>query len=409
MEDIIIDFGLFYILFSIVLFFLFRKYLISVLDPLLFVVLMLSSSLSLSIDSSIFPYVCICTLVFLLSFKLVGLTSRNENPLDVVTHLNLLKVFSILLFLVYFISSIYIFYVSGIPLLTDNPTESKIANYGEGTGWIRRILFLSAYIPIGLSLIIITSKQKKSFVLVFILYLFVAILQGSKGGFIFSISVFWYLYQQKNIWLSNSYKIRKVIKNNVKFFLVLTVLLFVFIVMKESKNEDQKPIFSIGFRLMEFGDVMLYYKWDDVRTFFSPLKPINFFEYEFNGILGMLRFADYLEPLGYQMTKVIWDTGTDSAIVGPNTVFFVRGHIFFGFLGGIIYSFLVGLLIAFLRKKIISARVTNLFLYSLVIYLFFQLPLYLKESSLVVSSLFDFVLYLSPLLIVSIILTKKFY
>ncbi|MFV8341082.1 hypothetical protein [Flavobacterium sp. XS2P39] len=180
--------------------------------------------------------------------------------------------------------------------------------------------------------------------------------------------------------------------------------------MKESEIEGQDPIFSIGFRLMEFGDVMLYYKTQVVRDHFVNLNFVDFILNEFNGILGMLRLTSYSEPLGYQMVKAFWNTSSlfDDVVLGPNTVFFVKGHVFFGYIGGIVYSFLMGLLSAHFRKKIIEIKIKNIFMYAIAVYVFFQIPGFLKEFSQSVSTVFDFVFYLGPIILFSLILKEIF-
>jgi hypothetical protein len=194
--------------------------------------------------------------------------------------------------------------------------------------------------------------------------------------------------------------------------LIVTVVLFLSIVIKEAEIEEEggNPIFSIGFRLMEFGDVMIYYKTQIVRDVFANFNFIDYFLYEFNSIFGMLKLTDYYEPMGYQMVKAFWSSSSlfDDVVLGPNTVFFIRGHIFFGYIGGIIYSFLIGILTAYFRKKIIEIRITNIFKYAIYIYFFFLIPGFLKEFNQAVGTMFDFVFYLSPIFFLSLIIKESF-
>ncbi|GIZ07429.1 O-antigen polymerase [Flavobacterium sp. UMI-01] len=409
MEETVLKYGGYYLLFSVILFFLFRKFLLSVFDPFLFVVLMMSSSLCLSVDSSIFHYVAISIFSFYLGFKCIGVPKRSKLKIDYFVDLRLLEIFTLLFFSLFFFVSIFIFKTAGIPLLSENPSEAKTSSFVEGTGWIRRIIFLSGFLPVCLSILLIASKKKLFYGFIFFLYALVAILQGSKSGLILSISIFWYFYQQNNIWKDSSLRLKRIIRSKIKYFLLITAFVFISIVLKESVIENQDPIFSVAFRLMEFGDVMLYYKMPDVRLFFSNLNFFDFFLYEFNGILGMLRIMDYYEPLGYQMVKAFWNTSSlfDDVVLGPNTVFFVRGHIFFGYIGGVFYSYLMGLSAAYLRKIIIEWEVKNVFVYALLVYVFFQIPTFLKESSQGVSSLFDFLFYLGPIFLISLFINES--
>lgn len=410
MEEAVLKYGIYYFGFTVILLLLFKKYLLSIFDPFLFVILMMSSSLCLSVDSTIFYYVAISIFSFYLGYKIIGVPKRNTIKVENVVDLRLLEIFTLIFFILYFIISVFIFKTSGIPLFSDNPTESKTASFVEGTGWIRRIIFISSFLPVCLSLLLITSRKKKIYGFLFAIYALISVLQGSKSGLILSISIFWYFYQQNSIWNNRSLRLKRMIRSKIKYFLAITVFIFISIVLKESVIENEDPIFSIAFRLMEFGDVMLYYKMPEVRAFFANLNFFDFFLHEFNGILGMLRITDYYEPLGYQMVKAYWNTSSlfDDVVLGPNTVFFVKGHIFFGYIGGAVYSFLMGLSSAYVRKLIIEMKVKNVFIYAVFVYLFFQIPTFLRESSQGLSSMFDFVFYLGPIFIVSLAINESF-
>jgi oligosaccharide repeat unit polymerase len=408
MKDTLLQYGFFYVCFTILLFYSFRKYIISIFDPFVFTILMMSSSLSMSFESSFFTYVLISISSFIFGFKLIGLPKRNIAIIENVVDTRLLEIFTILFFILYFIITVYMLKDTGIPLLSENPTESKTSMFTEGTGWIRRITFLSPLLTICICLSLIVSKRKSFFVIIFIIYVFLSMLGGSKSGLIWIIAVFWYIYQQENLWSDSVLHIKKLIKSKVKYFVVVTLVLFVFIAIKESEIEGADPIYSIGFRLMEFGDVMLYYGKEEVRNFFSHLNFVDFVLYEVNGVFGMLRLTNYYEPLGYQMVKAYWNTDSlfNDVVLGPNTVFFVRGHIFFGYIGGVVYSFLIGVFAAYVRKRIIEMKVRNIFIYALAVYFFFQIPGFLREFSQSVSSLFDFCFYLGPIIILSLMIKE---
>ncbi|MCV2483984.1 oligosaccharide repeat unit polymerase [Flavobacterium sp. SH_e] len=412
MEELVLRFGLYYIFFSFLLFFLFKKYLLSIFDPFLFTVLMMASSLSLSTDSYFFFYVFFSILTFTIGFRLIKLPVRNDTKIEKLIDLQLLEIFTILFFILYVVLSLYFLKLSGVPLFSDNPTEAKISRFVEGTGWMRRVFFLSNFLLICICLLLIVSKKRFIFFVMFVAYFLLSILQGSKSGALGIVAVFWYFYQQNNIWSDSVIYIKKLIKSKMKYFLIVTAVLFLSIVIKEAQieEEDGNPIFAIGFRLMEFGDVMIYYKTQIVRDSFANFNFIDYFLYEFNSIFGMLRLTDYYEPMGYQMVKTYWSTSSlfDDVVLGPNTVFFVRGHIFFGYIGGIIYSFLVGILTAYFRKKIIEIRITSVFRYALAVYGFFLIPAFLKEFNQAIGTMFDFVFYLGPIFFLSLIIKESF-
>ena len=86
-------------------------------------------------------------------------------------------------------------------------------------------------------------------------------------------------------------------------------------------------------------------------------------------------------------------SSVSDVITGPNTVFLVRGHIFFGYIGGIVYCYLMGWLFSFLRKRILSYKITNIFVYAVLVFIFFNLDGLLREFNQYFSVFFDFFIY----------------
>ena len=405
MEELVFNFGIWYIFYVIVLLILFKKYLYSIFDPAIFIILMMSSCLSLSMDSSFYWYCLFACLAFYLGVVTNGRIKRNTTSPIKLNNFILLELFTLGVFLLYFIANIILYKDSNIPLFSDDATSNKIAIFGSGTGWIRRIFFFSSYIPIGLSLLCILteSRIKRIIYSIFLmLFLMLSILLGSKSGFLGVFFIIWIFYTQKNLWRGKNLYFKIFIKEKIKYLLLGSISIFVFIVYSENLENPSFFWISLGFRLMEFGDVMLYYKLQEVRDAFTQFNFLDFIKTEFNGILGILRIVEYQQPLGYQMAKA-YNGGIESDIItGPNTVFLVRGHIFFGYLGGIIYSFFMGWLFSLLRLKILTYKITNIFIYSILIFVFFNLDGLLREFSQIFSVFFDFLIYTFPILIISL-------
>jgi hypothetical protein len=63
----------------------------------------------------------------------------------------------------------------------------------------------------------------------------------------------------------------------------------------------------------------------------------------------------------------------------------------------------MGILSAYFRKKIIEIKINNIFMYAIAVYVFFQIPGFLKEFSQAISTTFDFVFYLGPIILFSLI------
>ncbi|MGX5820039.1 hypothetical protein ACWKWU_17715 [Chitinophaga lutea] len=398
MEELVVSYGLAYIGVAAVLFLLFRRFMFAVFDPMIFIILMLASCIALSIDSSILSYVLGAVFCFWLGMMTAGKPRRNFTPIYEFTNIPALEVFINAFFFVYIFVNFMLYKDAGIPLFSDNASESKVAIFTEGTGWIRRIIFFSNILPIGLFLLIIVSRKKLYYTLMLFVYLSISVLLGSKGGLLGILFIAWFYYSQTNLWNRGNLRIRKMIKSNAKYLILISLGIFGAIVAKEAVLEGDHFVYSIGFRLMEFGDAMLYYKVDAVRDYFKDYGLADFIQFELNGILGMLRIVPYTEPIGYQMVKAYWGEAGE-VITGPNGLFLVRGHIFFGYVGGLIYSYLIGFGYAFARKAILGIRIKDVFIYALAVFTLFNMDGMVREFSQFVSTYFDFLVYNSPLLL----------
>jgi len=410
MEELVLNFGVWYLFYLLILLILFRRYLYSIFDPAIFVLLIMASSLALSMDSDFFWYILLACLGFYLGVMTNGRIKRNTTSTVSLKNFMLLEFFTIGVFILYFIANIFLYKDTSIPLFSDNPTVEKIAIFGAGSGWIRRIFFFSSFIPIGLLLVIILSKSKTKTIIygvMLVVFMVFSIFLGSKSGFLGFFYILWLFYTQLNLWNSENIKIRELISSKLKYIIIFSISIFVFIVYNETKENPSIFLISVAFRLMEFGDIMLYYKLDFVRNVFSNYNFIDFISNEFNGILGILRIVEYKEPLGFLMNKAYRGSVGD-VITGPNTVFLVRGHIFFGYIGGIIYCYTMGWMFSFLRNRILTRDINNIFIYALLIFLFFSLEGFLREFSQYFSMIFDFAIYTLTIFAISLYLSDIF-
>jgi oligosaccharide repeat unit polymerase len=367
----------------------------------------MASCLCLCVDSPIFYYILLGCGGFYLGVVTNGKLKRNiDHPIQK-KNLLLLEIYTLGVFSLYILANIILYKDASIPLFSENATENKIAIFSSGSGWIRRIFFFSSFIPIGLLLLgILSIKRKKQIFYggLLLMYMLFSILLGSKSGFLGIFYIIWLFYTQENLWGERNMAIRRFIKSKIKYLLLGSVAIFSFIVFKENEASPEHLLFSIGFRLMEFGDVMLYYKIPFIREYFDSYNFLDFIKSELNGILGILRITPYKEPLGFIMSKVYSGDKASAIITGPNTVFLVRGHIFFGYVGGILYCFVAGWLFSYLRKKILMMRIDNIFFYAVSVFIFFNLEGLLREFHQYLSVLFDFGIYTISIFLISLLI-----
>jgi hypothetical protein len=403
MEILVYKYGIIYLILSFFFLLLFKKWFYTIFDPFIFVVLSFSSAITLSLDSNLSIYILLTTFSFYFGMRIVNKSNpKNVIDLNCVVGLLYFQIYIYILTVVYMLLIIYVFAFSGVPLFSDNPTESKIAIFVPGLGFIRRFIFISSsIIPIGLILIYYKVKSKISVIVLMLIFTFLLILQGSKSSFLGVVGIFYILYTRT---LSNGIRFIefKKLKKYLMFFIPLVLLIFVFIVIKESEFEGGNLFASIGFRLMEFGDVALYYQKDSVQEYFRCFNIVNFIIDEFNGVLGMLRIVPYKDPLGFIMVKEYWSgVYTFDTVLGPNALFFIKGHIYFGFIGGILYAFIVGFIFNSIRKYMLNKEYRSMFLYAYSWVVFLLMTAYLRESSAFISQLFDMIAFNFPILCLS--------
>lgn len=408
MAEIIELYGLSYILFLVILFLLFKRFLYSLLDPHVFVIQLFAASLAFSVDSSIIYYLLASIIAFWCGMMIVSPTVKRSCAsvqFDKIVDIPLLKTYSVLLFVIYVFANIILYRTSPIPLFTDIPTESKAAISSSGMGWIKRIIYISSFLPVCFSLLIVFSSKKKIYIVLLVLYILISVLLGAKSSFIHIIFLFSFLYTQKNFSECGNETIFQWVKRLFPYMLILVGFIFLFIVLKESENEGGNSLLSVGYRLMAAGDVMLYYKFDWIRDSFLHYNFFDFISNELNGITGMLRITSYNEPIGYLLVKEYLGDDLDT-ILGPNAPFFIKGHIYWGNLGGILFSLFIGYIYAWIRKKIFLMKVSNLFVYAVWLNIFFLLINFLKESGMFLSRMFDFFLLSLPLIFISNLIVK---
>ncbi len=405
MEEAVLKYGIIYLVSLLCLYICFKRFLYSIIDPLVQILLLFASLIAFASDHPLVFYIVFCIIAFWVGMYMVFPKSkieRNFSNIQITNVLNL-KLYTYFLVFLYVGSILYVFAKSGIPLFSDNPTEAKISTF-EGMGILRRISFIGTIIPINLIILMIISKKKRLFIFLLALFCILKIFQGSKSSLIGVILPLYYLFTQKNLMSLNSFKIRN---RKTLYFLLGGIILGVlgYIVSKEAVLEGSTFIYSLGFRLMEFGDIALYYKDDSVQEYFQNYSALDYIGDELNGILGMLRIVPYKYPLGFLMVEQ-FNAYTPDVVVGPNGIFLIKGHIYFGYLGGIVYSMLCGYIFARIRKYYFSMEIKDIFWYALMTTVFFSLAGFLRESGQFYSLLFDIAFFTFPILFISQCLSK---
>jgi len=390
------------------LYLLFRRQIFSVFDPLLYFIITQAFSIELGLLQITDPLYLSAFLGFQLAFALgFNLVAKKTRALDMIDdeHLAITDneykfwvYFTIIGFVVVLIANLYLFKVQGIILLSEDPTKGKVSAFegGGGIGAIRRINWGLLNL-INLSTIFLYIKTKKAmFLFMLIVLILISVSGGSKSSLLVYVSILALLGQMKTIAASDAFQsINRLKVPLLVFGLVLSVA-----IIGANAGSLNDSILGLGIRFLYFGDIIFYYYNLDAVAHFQKLGVIDFLNYEFNPILGILRIAPYLTPLSYELvlhsfaSNEVLDT-----VTGPNIPYYVKGHIFFGSYGGAIYSLLVGMLIAFTRNLLFTKHGSYSF-YLLLVFVNIFIFSYAQDSSLMFSYLTDtFIFSIGPALL----------
>lgn len=392
---------------GIIYFFLYKRYLFSVIDPLFIFIFNTTFSSVLIIEVVEEPkfifHFFLCQLFLYLGFAFVQEKTKTyaiiKKPQDEYRFydVDLLELTVYCLAFLYILANSVLFYTKGSALLTDNPTEAKVANFQQGFGIFRKINWsVGGVLGIGLIYLNLTQQNKRYQLLLLILVFFTA-LEGSKSSLlkiVFSAALlFFHPYFQKK---------QAIIRPYFKYIPVAIVGLFTvfFIVLFKENDTPELALLAFLRRLLYGADSVLYFYNDINQDYFSQYRFWQYPAYILNPILGFFRIVPYNEAFGNVMVEnsLPPDTILD-VIVGPNTSFYIEGQIFFGYLGGILYSGLVGGAYAFLRWIYFSLKKSPAFLFVFFCYVCQLASILLIDVNLFVAQLFDTCFFVLPIYI----------
>ncbi|QHW00496.1 oligosaccharide repeat unit polymerase [Spirosoma endbachense] len=419
-----INFGILPVLFGwatalfIVYALLYNKYIYSIIDPLFMWIFTTAFSSVLAIQ--IIP-----TLQDLLHFfgcqialwAGFAIAYRKTNYLD--SGLNqtgqvyefsdqlLLRWITYTLLGVYILSNIIIGYNKGFALLSDAPTQSKIANFQEGFGLFRKINWSTGtFVSTGLVFMYFLKKRQIDLLFLLIVIL-LHTLDGSKTALLqVIISIGIVLYHP-----AFSYN-----KNALKKFqrylpvIFLGIMGIFFTVLIKENNGYEEAFLAFITRLLYSADSVLYFYMPANVDYFADYSFWDYFPRLVNPILGFLRLAPYQEALGNTMVDNLRPPGyvQTNVTVGPNAPFYIEGRIYFYYWLAFPYSLLVGYLYALIRKHFFSLTRTSAF-YFVYMGSFCHLAYALiVDVNLAITQSFDLAFFvIPPYIVLSFLLTSK--
>lgn len=377
-----------------------RRHIFSIFDPLFYFVASTTFALTLSIliiDSpAVLWRVVLSVTLFLVGFTLTGRKPPRPIP---ACEVEVVDVEFFVKIIVAGAAAMIIFnsigwVLRGIPLISNNPSLEKVDGLTGGLGFIRRFNWgIGVFVLIG-SLYWHLATRSAASIAIFILIAITTALGGSKAALLPIIFA-------AGLYTARPFKSKRATNMPQKLKLAFPVITFLAIIPVVAvlliENESIPQAFdALAVRLLYFGDVMLYWSRQDVRSAFSNLGPLDYPGHLFNGITGFLRLTDYDTPLGTIMVNVTLERWAElTSSIGPNTPFYVKGEVFFGPIVAPLYAFTVGMILKWFRVQFFGYTGHSLTRYSFLATLVILSSALPTEDSLFVVQLFDFLVFFS--------------
>jgi hypothetical protein len=408
--DLEFDFGPLLLVLTLTTFvhwFVLRRRLPSIVDPMTYVALVTTTAITL------------CYLMLGLSLNLLAITSliaafwtgllvtwrRNAmrtspHPLARTSTPHILIRVVAVATLVFLAANTVFFASAGIPLLAESPTLAKVESYASGFGLVRRINWgLGVFVAFGLTYLLLL-RARAWVVLAYAAVAVVLFLSASKSALLPLLLALMLLYHHPSV----KTRLRITTRQRLLFAALLVVAIgAALLVLLLEVGEGTQAINALLVRVLYSSDVMFYWLDPDVRQAFKHLDALDYFPALLNSVTGALRISDYTLPLGSQMVQISLNVNQEvSESLGPNVPFYVKGQIYFGAVGAL-YAFLVGMAMGAIRSafcRASPARPLRLCVLGTVVILS---PALAIEDGLFMTVLFDFAAAFAIVLLLSMV------
>lgn len=393
--------------------FLIKNYIRSITEPIVFIIFTQSFSLGLVFIQNnfnayffliLFNYIILISSFYIFYYSL--LSNKKNTSKIAVNYVNVnqsflnIKVFAIIASLLLIIFNLKHIYTTGAAIFSDNISEAKTTNFNDGGGIIRRLNWSLLYFVIMINFFIFYHLKVKLFKLLFFSLIILQILGGNKGALVSVIFLLSSMMVNKTFNDSLSYFNRK-----IKIYLPISIFFAIFILFLSSDTLE-KAFDHFIIRLLYFGDVNIYLSDDNVINYFNNWGVKEFIDYLFNSFTGMIGLVSYNQPIGTIMVSIYNGGNLNfSANLGPNLPYYATGIIFFGTYGSFILSFLIGFFLAYIKfrcEEYNGNNIWGLFIFS---YLYFMMYTLTQDPIAFFGRIFDSIILITPILIISIILT----
>lgn len=390
---------------GIVQYALVRQRIASIADPLVYFVVTSAFSLALGYfavdDSWLLARIFIYFLCFYVGLNLAcGRHQRTMQPLQIGGDIRHFRAIVIVCCAIFLGLNAFMWMKSGIILLSDDPSLQKSEAYAGGFGFIRRFNWSVGVFVLIASLYWWLWERSVASALALTVAALTALTGGGKSALlpaVFAVGLFVAKPFATQRQITITARLRCAIPILLGFASVpIAIILF-------SENGTPREAFNaFVVRMFYFGDVLLYWGQQTVRSHFVGLGPLDYLRDTFGAVLGALRLIDYGIPIGNQFVQDTLPIGVDfSDSLGPNLPFYVRGELYLGPFFALLHAFIIGFIFGLVRRFFLNYRGRSLLKYSLMSFatvISVTLP---TEEGLAVGQAFDFALYFLPIYVVT--------
>lgn len=396
----------------LVLLLLFRKHIFHVFDPLLYFLVTQAFSIEMAFlaikDIHLLSNFLLSQFLFSSGFFLSAGRALTKPEKSNAIFFNKVKTFDIsaLKWYVFFatilliIGNLILIKQKGIALFAADPSAAKVEDFTEGTGLgiVRRMNSgLLYFVALLLIYLLIYKKQLRYGFMVLILIMFTA-LSGSKSSLIFFVFLSAFFFCFKDLKKDSTVKKLKA----ASYFIIIASFALLGIILGGGSKSFNDILLSLGVRFLYYGDAIMYYFNHDTIHYFSNNNFFTFLYDELNYILGFFRLVPYNESINFRVINYYYNMPTNMTF-GPNIPYYIKGNIYFGFIGGLIFSFITGYCVGFIRwlfYMVVRNRSSSVAFSMIIIYLnliVYSLP---QDSLLFSSKIFDIFILSLPLFVI---------
>lgn len=401
------------LLFLIVFGGLYRRYIVSVFDPLFVFTFTTAFASVLVVEVLKTPspiiHFFVCQLCLFAGFASVRPvaditpTGPESQPAHEVDRLRLMLYGFLGL---YIAANLIVFSVNGIPLLSPVPTSAKVAYFKDGFGLVRKINWtIGGFLITGLLYLYLLEK-KRLYLMGLGLVAVGLVFEGSKSSLLRIIFAFTLLVYHPL--LRSQTRLLKSFRRFIPYGIGALAVVFLGILSREN-NGLTSALSAFLKRLLYSGDPVLYYYLPVNQIHFAEYGPADYLTYVTNQITGFLRLTPYWDAFGNVMLRNILPPGTPpDQYVGPNTPFYIEGQIFFGYFGAFILSGILGVLVGGIRRMYFRYRGASAFWFIFLCYLCQIATTLFIDTRMGVGFLFDVFVFILPVYWVMRLVTGYF-